>query len=41
MQEQAVEVAKEQKSISGITTGFAVGAFLFWLTVKVIQLYSW
>jgi hypothetical protein len=40
-QEQGVELNKDPISISGIVVGLALGAFLFWLTIKGVQLYSW
>lgn len=38
---EANEVKKEKISFGGFVSGFIVGIFLFWLTVKAIQWYSW
>jgi len=40
MHNQPGEVEKGQVSVSGIATGFALGAFLFWLTIKAVQVVS-
>lgn len=38
--DKPIEIEKEQRSISGIAIGFALGIFLFWLTIKAVQVVS-
>ncbi len=35
-----MESSKNQVSWPGVATGFVVGVVLFWLTIKIVQLYS-